>query len=244
MGAVTLGQGTWHGRSGWDGSRQPWGIPSGDAAVACCAHKSWWPMSWWGTVTREWAAVALVTKGVTFTDPPAKSIQKDRQRGGQLLLARGESLLQDCQAAERRSAHPACSSNAQLCTETERGGEWSSCLVCFVFTLSSITHSSTQRPLPRHEVVARLCCCGVGGFGADEVVQIVTQQAGGQGVRIEWCRIVHVTRTQRKRSNYSMKRLRTTPHIYHRTPRQSCSNRPMAELPPAQAYLTLCFSPC
>lgn len=96
----------------------------------------------------------------------------------------------------------------------------------------------------RHEVVTRLCCCGVGGFGADEVVQIVTQQAGGQGVRIEWCRIVHVTRTQRKRSNYSMKRLRTTPHIYHRTPRQSCSNRPMAELPPAQAYLTLCFSPC
>lgn len=67
--------------------------------------------------------MALVTKGVTFTDPPAKSIQKDRQRGGQLLLAHGESLLQDCQAAERRSAHPACSSNAQLCTETERGGE-------------------------------------------------------------------------------------------------------------------------
>lgn len=48
-------------------------------------------------------------------------------------------------------------------------------------------------------MVARLCCCGVGGFGADEVVQIVTQQAGGQGVRIEWCRIVHVTRTQRKK---------------------------------------------
>lgn len=68
-------------------------------------------------MTRERVAVVLVTKGVTFTDP-----QKDRQRSGQLLLARGASLLQDCQVVER-SAHAACSSNAQLCTETERGGE-------------------------------------------------------------------------------------------------------------------------